>query len=254
MLRWFPLWFALFAPDLFEIPWYRHIAIMKATFVAFDTETTGLEPESCDIIEIAGVKFNMEDDGTPRYLSQFASLVSIEGSVPPEASRINHITDDMLVDAPKPQDALKGFFRWCGPSAIVLAHNASFDVSFVGRAVHKHNLMLPKNPVFCTKRMACRLFPEMRHRLADLEAHLLGSSSGWAKYRDPHGAHRALYDSLLVMFVFAEMLKRRIAPDQWEAEKLLKILPGMGGERIRFDAPKNSQALQQEYLNARGTV
>ncbi len=225
---------------------------MKATFVAFDTETTGLEPESCEIIEIAGVKFQLEADGSPAVICSFSTLVGIDGSIPAAASAVNHIYDHMIKDAPPVSEALRQFFRWAGQSTILVAHNASFDVSFIGNAIYQHSLMLPKNPVFCTRRMACRLFPEMRHRLADLEAHLLFGNKHWMKHQDATGAHRALYDAKLCMSVFAEMLRRRVTPESWDVEKLIKILPGLGGERIRFDAPMNSHDLQQEYLNTKG--
>lgn len=222
---------------------------MKATFVAFDLETTGLEPESCDIIEVGGQKFSLEDDGTPKYLSSFSSLVKIDGCVPAEATKINHITDDMLVDAPPEAEVVRKFFSWAGLSSILLAHNASFDVSFLGNAIHRHALMLPRNPVFCSKRMACKLFPESGHTLTQLEKNLLTTEAGhkWLEQKDDSLRHRALYDCQLLAHVFAGMVKKRIPKADWEAERIVKILPTLGGERIRFDRPLNSEELRMEY-------
>lgn len=215
-----------------------------------DCETTGLEPESCEIIEIAGVKFDLEEDGKPRWISQYTSLVNIDGSIPKRASEINHIYDAMLVGQPKAREAIGGFFRWAGLSSILLAHYASFDVSFLGNAVHKEGLMLPRNPTFCTKRISCRLFPELRHRLADLEMSLLcGKDSEWLKERDPQGAHRALYDSTLLMHVFAAMMRRKVPKEDWlDPKRAIKALTALSGESAKFDKPLNSFDMKHDFL------
>jgi DNA polymerase III epsilon subunit-like protein len=225
---------------------------MKPIFVAFDTETTGLEPETCEVIEVAGVRFRLDEEGNPVKLGEYQSLVRIEGSIPPEASRINHIYDAMLTKAPKGPEAIGKFFRWVGPSAIMLAHHAAFDVSFLGNEIQRHGLMLPRNPIFCTKRMATRLLPEVRHRLNDLEEYLIAKNPTWLKVKNPHNQHRALYDSEMLMYVFAEMMKRRIPKVDWEVEKLLKVLPGLGGEKLAFDRPLNSHELGQVWLELKG--
>lgn len=220
---------------------------MRPIFVAFDTETTGLEPESCEICEIAGVKFRIGEDGVPVYLGQYTSLVKIEGSVPPHISVINNIYDSMLVDAPPPKEAIGGFFRWAGPSAILLAHHAAFDVSFCGYAIRDYELMMPKNPVFCTKRMACKLMPG-RHRLKDLEEALLAKDERWKKLRDDSQRHRALYDCYLLMHVFASMIGRGVpVEDLQDVKATMARLEGMDGARRAFDAPMDSQGLKMEF-------
>ena len=221
---------------------------MKPVFVAFDTETTGLEPESCEVCEVAGVKFTISPEGAPSIIGQFASLIQIEGSMPPEASRINNIYDSMLVGAPQSKDALQRFFRWVGPSAIMLAHHAAFDMAFLGWAVHKYSLMLPKNPTFCTKRMAIRLVAG-RHRLMDLEEALLGKDP-WQALKGSGQKHRALYDSQLLAHVFCAMMKLGVPAKTFETTtQTLKALSALDKAKRSFDAPMDSHQLQQEMAD-----
>lgn len=221
---------------------------MRPVFVAMDCETSGLEPESCEIIEIAGVKFTIDKDGKPEVIDQYETLVAAEGSIPARASEVNHIYDHMLVGAPEPKQAIGGFFRWAGQSAILIAHNAAFDVSFLGSAVYKHNLVLPKNPTFCSRRLSCKIVPEIRHRLADLESYLIGGDSDWLKHKNDHEQHRALYDSMMLTHVFAALLRRADSAMLSDARLICKWLTQNSGGQKRFDKPLNSHELSQQYL------
>src|SRR4051812_7202176 len=85
------------------------------TLVAFDVETTGLEPEREDIVELAGVKFTLErKDGklVGREVAQFQSMVKPTKLIPDEATRIHKITNQMVEDAPDLKTVLPGFFRF----------------------------------------------------------------------------------------------------------------------------------------------
>src|SRR3954468_25000769 len=87
------------------------------TLVAFDIETTGLDPEKEDILELAGVKFILERrDGklVAKELGQFQSLVKPTKLIPDEVIRIHNITNQMVEDAPALPGVLQNFFRFCG--------------------------------------------------------------------------------------------------------------------------------------------
>lgn len=222
---------------------------MKPVFVAFDTETTGLDPREDEIVEIAGVKFTVGEDGAPVIKDQYVSMVRIDGSISPEVSAINNIYDSMLADAPLPKQAIGGFLRWVGPSAILLAHHAAFDVAFLGYTIRKYGLMLLHNPTFCTKRMACRLMPG-RHRLADLEAGILAKDASWVRYKATGKHHRALYDSQLLAHVFCAMATRGIPKaDLEDVRACLKRLESLDGAKRVFDMPMDAAQLQQEFDN-----
>jgi exodeoxyribonuclease X len=90
-----------------------------------DIETTGIDPASNAIIEIASV--DLLKDGT--ITNQRSTLVQSPIPVPPEASAVHHLIDEDLAFAPQLDDALEQFR---GADAYV-AHNADFERSFLER-------------------------------------------------------------------------------------------------------------------------
>ena len=93
--------------------------------VVFDTETTGLAPSRDRIIELAAIRYK---DGQP--VLRFHTYVNPERPIPPEASKINDITDDMVADAPTIGSVLPAFEAFIGDSTLI-AHNLDFDLRFL---------------------------------------------------------------------------------------------------------------------------
>lgn len=91
-------------------------------YVAFDTETTGVNPLEDRIVEIAAVRVrNFKPSKT------FTTLVNPGCHIPESVSDVNHITDKMIAKAPNTAAALKQFFAFVGEDVLV-GHNASrFD-------------------------------------------------------------------------------------------------------------------------------
>ncbi len=96
-----------------------------AVFVAFDLETTGLDPKKERIVEIGAVKFDRRGP-----IGRFSVLINPGIPMPAEASKINGITDAMLAGKPSLDEVLPDFIRFIAGAALV-AHNAPFDCSFV---------------------------------------------------------------------------------------------------------------------------
>lgn len=94
-------------------------------FVAIDVETTGLKPGRNDIIEICAIKFiNFKP------IMKFHTYLKPCNSIPADATAINHITNDMVADAPKfsqIRSSLQSFIE----KLPLVAHNASFDMAFL---------------------------------------------------------------------------------------------------------------------------
>ena len=97
-------------------------------FVAFDLETTGLSPKTDKIIEIGAV---LMQGG--RELDRFQTFVDPGCKLRQETIDLTGITDDMLVGAPKIEEALPKFLEFVGDHVLV-AHNADFDTSFIRAA------------------------------------------------------------------------------------------------------------------------
>ena len=71
----------------------------ELTFVAFDTETTGLSPIACRLVELCAVKFTLAGpEGAS--VETFERLINPGQSISAELSAIHGITDAMVKDAP----------------------------------------------------------------------------------------------------------------------------------------------------------
>lgn len=99
-------------------------------FIAFDVETTGLYPDTDRIVELGAVVF---EDGIPT--ETFSTLLNPHVPISPAASRVNHITNDMLQKAPSEEEAMQVFVDFVGDAleaeTAFVAHNARFDMGFL---------------------------------------------------------------------------------------------------------------------------
>ena len=116
---------AYLVDDLTEIAVNEQGQTLDDTFVVFDIETTGFSAAEDRIIEIGAVKIT---DGA--IVDRFSTFVNPEVPIPFEIQQLTHITDDMVLEAPKIEEALPAFLDFVGESALV-AHNAGFDVGFI---------------------------------------------------------------------------------------------------------------------------
>ena len=95
------------------------------TYVVFDIETTGFSPLTCQIIEIGAVRV---ENGV--ITDRFSTFVNPKVPIPFQITQLTSITDQMVIGAPDIETVLPQFLEFIGDAALV-AHNASFDVSFI---------------------------------------------------------------------------------------------------------------------------
>ncbi len=208
---------------------------LPTTLVAFDLETTGLSPVNDEIIEIGAVKFCFQKVAGKMEIVEkgtFQSLVKPDRHIPEEASRINHITDDMVQNAPLAKEVLPNFLRFCGQSSMLVAHNGhSFDAPFLREACRRAGLHPPRLPVLDSLKIARNLMRENgSFKLSDLAQRL--AASGEIKLKLEQGElHRALYDCQVLAQVMGRMVLKAIpekdlALDRFQkaAEKLAPIM------------------------------
>jgi DNA polymerase III epsilon subunit family exonuclease len=166
------------------------------TFVAFDTETTGLFPIMHRLVEIGAVRFRL--DG--RELATFQQLIDPHIPIPSDVQQVHGITDHMVRGQPTIDHVLPPFIEFLGlPDTILLAHNAPFDLSFLVMALIRLGIASPPHYVFDTLDIARRLYPAWHsHRLENVAARLKIANAA---------EHRALSDAWLVKATFLPMLK-----------------------------------------------
>lgn len=163
-------------------------------FIAFDVETTGTVPGVDQIVELGAVRFiNGQVEGV------FSTLIDPLRSIPPGASAVNGITDDMVQGKPTVDTVLPAFSEFCSSLPIV-AHNAPFDSQFLTSDIKKFETAAPKGLVIDTLTISRKVFPGLpNYKLGTLVQHLKIPSTGF---------HRAEADATYCGHLFIEMLKR----------------------------------------------
>ena len=110
------------------------IESIKKRYIAFDVETTGLDPKTDRIIELGAVLF---ENG--KIIKKFESLVNPEMSIPIQATYVNNITNDMIESAPKEQEVYLKFVEFLEDAlnnkTAICAHNAKFDLDFLSETL-----------------------------------------------------------------------------------------------------------------------
>jgi DNA polymerase-3 subunit epsilon len=109
-------------------PAEREWLLRDLTFVALDTETTGLRPERGDrVVSLAGVKVHA---GIVKRTEIFDALVSPGRPIPATSTRYHGITDAMVAEAPPIRVVLDGFLRFA-ERAVLVGHEIWFDLAFL---------------------------------------------------------------------------------------------------------------------------
>lgn len=98
-------------------------------YVVFDTETTGLDPAKDEIVQLAAVRM-VNARIVPDEV--YETLVDPERAIPAASTRVHGVSDDMVQGAPR-IDAVGRAFHHFAEDAVLVAHNAPFDMAFLAR-------------------------------------------------------------------------------------------------------------------------
>ena len=170
--------------------------LADVTFVVVDLETTGGKPQDAGITEIGAVKVRGGE-----VLGEFQSLVNPGSPIPPFVAALTGITDRMLIGAPSVAAATSSFWEFA-QGAVLVAHNAPYDVGFLRGACELHGLPWPGPRTVDTARIARRALSKDDVRNCKLQT--------LAQYfRSPTSpTHRALDDARATVAVLHGLFDR----------------------------------------------
>jgi DNA polymerase-3 subunit epsilon len=181
-------------------------------FIAFDLETTGTVPGADRIVEIGAVRFN-----NGQVEGVYSTLIDPLIPIPPGASAVNGISNEMVKGKPKIEECLQSFADFCEDLPVV-AHNAPFDSQFLTADLKKHELPAPRGIILDTLPIARKVFPGLpNYKLGTLVQHLKIPSAGF---------HRAEEDATYCGKLFLELIKRISVNGQPPAIENLIALTG----------------------------
>ncbi|WP_394527056.1 PolC-type DNA polymerase III [Lacrimispora sp. JR3] len=165
---------------------------LSDTYVVFDIETTGFSSSKNRIIEIGAVKIQ---DGA--VIDRYSTFVNPDVPIPFEIEKLTGINDNMVLSYPGIREILPQFLEFCS-DAVLVAHNASFDVSFI--AYNASQLGLEFDPtVIDTVALARLLLPNLNRYKLDTVAKALNISL--------ENHHRAVDDAGCTALIFAAFVK-----------------------------------------------
>ena len=171
--------------------------------IYYDTETTGVRSDKDRIIEIAA--FDPVNDRS------FCALINPEMPIPPEATAIHHITDEMVAGAQTFKEVGTDFVAFCSGECVLIAHNNdAFDKLFLENEFKRAGLEIPAFCYIDSLKWARKYRKDLpRHTLQHLRE-IYGIP--------PNQAHRALDDVIVLHQVFSHMI------DDLSIETVLELL------------------------------
>ena len=188
---------AYLVDDLKEIVTGDEGQDLNADFVVFDIETTGFSPVNNKIIEIGAVKIQQGE-----ITDRFSVFVNPGVPIPFEIEKLTSINDSMVMDAPPIEVILPQFLDFC-QDAVLVAHNANFDMSFIMENAKRQGLSRKFTFVDTLGIARVLLTHQAKHTL-DAVAKTLSISL--------ENHHRAVDDAectAQIFLKFADMLKER---------------------------------------------
>ncbi|HCL67665.1 MAG TPA: DNA polymerase III subunit epsilon [Rhizobium sp.] len=198
--------------------------------VILDTETTGLNHRSDEIIEIGVIAFTFNDAGEiGDVMGVYGGLQQPAVPIPPEITRLTGITDDMVAGQVIDIARLKSLIE---PADLIIAHNAGFDRPFCEAF----------SPMFCNKAWACSV-SEIDWSAWGFEGSKLGYLIGQSGYF--HDGHRAVDDCFALLEVLGQPRLDSTSTPFAELYRASQL------SRVRIYA-ENSPFDMKDHLKARG--
>jgi exodeoxyribonuclease X len=165
------------------------------TIRVIDIETTGVDPATDGIVEIASVDVYRSPEGHG-ITSEREFLVFPGREIPPEASAVHHIVDRDVAGARRIEEVIDGFKT----ADAYIAHNNRFERSFLDRYFGEQKWV-------CTFKCALRAWPDAPGHSNQVLRYWLGLLEPFGRNRDNLLAHRAKSDAIVTAAIFVELCK-----------------------------------------------
>ncbi len=215
--------------------------LRETTFVVVDLETTGGSPAACEITEIGAVKVRGGE-----VLGEFQTLVNPGAAIPAFIAVLTGITDSMVAASPRLAQALPAFLEF-SRGAVLVAHNAPFDLGFLRAGCDRLDLTWPAPDSVDTARLARRVLT--RDEAPNCKLSTLAQV--FRSATTPN--HRALADARATVDVLHGLIARlgglgvhsleelrtfsaQVSPEQRRKRHLADALPALPGVYLFRDA------------------
>jgi DNA polymerase III epsilon subunit family exonuclease len=163
-------------------------------YIAIDTESTGLEPDTGEIIEVAVLRFRLEPEGRVRVLDEWQTLIKPQHPIPYKITNLTGIAPADVEHAPSFAQVREKLRTLLGNYTLV-GHSVESDVGFLRR----QNFEV-QNPTLDTYELATLVLPQQGNYSLKAVAEALAVQES--------GAHRALADARMTMNVFGALVGR----------------------------------------------
>ncbi|MBW6515347.1 MAG: 3'-5' exoribonuclease [Candidatus Cloacimonetes bacterium] len=161
-------------------------------FVALDIETTGLDPQNCEIIEIGAVRFKEGKEA-----EEFSVLIKPTQEVPTFIKQLTGIKESDLENGVNIKKALTELLEFIQKDPII-CHNSGFDLTFIQNNLTMHLMPSLTNSSFDTLEVSRIYLPFIRN-------HKLETVADALQIKPPNKYHRALNDALITGNVFIRL-------------------------------------------------
>ena len=175
------------------------------TFVVFDLETTGFSAEVDRIIEIGAVKIKNGE-----IVDNFSKFVNPKIPIPFRIEKLTGINDSMVMEAEPIEKILPEFLEFCG-DAVMVAHNAGFDTSFIINNAERLGIKYDPT-IMDTVLLAQFVIPNLHNYKLDTLCKYLAVSL--------ENHHRAVDDAQATAYIYLKMAKMLEERDIFDLDKL----------------------------------
>ena len=163
------------------------------TFVIFDFETTGLDTNTCKVIELGAIKIKNGE-----WVEEFCTFANPGMKISQEITDLTSITQEMLDKEPSFSEILPDFLHFC-KDAILVVHNQEYDIKILSRYCREEGYRFD-NKVHCTLALSNKFLPHLR-------SHKLVKVGEYFGYQNKH-AHRAVGDVEVTAKIFCKFAEK----------------------------------------------